>query len=243
MLLSLVVPTYNERQSIGLVIQRATQALLEVTEEFEIVVVDDDSPDETWRVAEDVAKTNLHVRVIRRRHDRDLATAVIAGWKAAGGKLLGVIDGDLQHPPEVLPALLRSILDSNTDIAIASRNVKGGGVSQWRPQRKVIAWVARLLTRLVFPRLLSSVQDPMSGYFVIKRSVVDSVDLKPLGYKILLEVLARGKYETIKEIPYVFEERKLGTSKLGPKQCSDLLFHLWRLSREIRNPRCTQRNF
>jgi len=235
MLLSLVVPTYNERQSIGLLLQRATASLEEITDHFEIIVVDDDSPDRTGQAAEEVAKANPHVRVIRRPNERDLTTAVIAGWNAAKGDILGVIDGDLQHPPEVLPALLKAILDSQTDIAIASRNVKGGGVSQWRPQRKIIAWVARSLARLVFPRLLNSVRDPMSGYFVIKRSVINSVELKPLGYKILLEVLARGKYQTIKEIPYIFEERKMGTSKLGPKQCLDLLIHLWRLSRAIDN--------
>ncbi len=109
-------------------------------------------------------------------------------------------------------------------------------MSQWRPQRKIIAWVARCVARLVFPRLLTSVRDPMSGYFVMKRSVIDSIALKPLGYKILLEVLARGKYRTIKEIPYIFEERKMGRSKLGPKQCLDLLIHLWRLSREVGKP-------
>ncbi len=239
MLLSLVVPTYNELQSIVPLLQRATVALEKVIDQFEIIVVDDDSPDGTWQAAEEVARDNPHLRVLRRRDGRDLATAVIAGWKTAKGELLGVIDGDLQHPPEVLPVLLKSILDSQTDIAIASRNVEGGGVSQWQPQRKIIAWVARSMAHLVFPRLLKSVRDPMSGYFVMKRSVIDSVALKPLGYKILLEVLARGKYQTIKEIPYVFEERKLGKSKLGPKQCLDLLLHLWRLSREIRNSSCS----
>ncbi len=238
MLLSLVVPTYNERQSIVPLLQRATAALQKAVDQFEIIVVDDDSPDGTWQAADEVAKDNPHVKVIRRRGERDLATAVIEGWNTAKGDLLGVIDGDLQHPPEVLPALLKSILDSRTDIAIASRNVAGGGVSQWRPQRKVIAWVARCVARLVFPRLLKSVRDPMSGYFVMKRAVIESVDLKPLGYKILLEVLARGKYRTVKEIPYVFEERKMGKSKLGPKQCLDLLLHLWRLSREIRKSDC-----
>ena len=236
MLLSLVIPTYNERQNIVPLIQRTTTVLNKVLDQFEIIVVDDDSPDGTWQAAEEVAKDNPHVRVIRRRSERDLTTAVIAGWKTAKGEFLGVIDGDLQHPPEVLPVLLKSILESGAEIAIASRNIQGGGVSQWRPQRKVIAWVARSVARLVFPRLLRSVRDPMSGYFVMKRSVIESAVLKPLGYKILLEVLARGEYQTIQEIPYVFEERRMGKSKLGPKQCLDLLIHLWRLSREIGKP-------
>lgn len=236
MLLSLIVPTYNERQSIVPLLQRATAALNKGLDEFEIIVVDDDSPDGTWQAAEEIAKDNPQVRVIRRRNERGLTTAVLAGWSTAKGELLGVIDGDLQHPPEVLPVLLKSFFDPRVDIAIASRNVEGGGVSQWRPQRKVIAWVARSVARLVFPGLLHAVRDPMSGFFILKRAVIDSVVLKPLGYKILLEVLARGKYQTIKEIPYVFEERKMGKSKLGPKQCLDLLLHLWRLAREIRRP-------
>ena len=236
MLLSLIVPTYNERQSIVPLLQRATVALDNGLDDFEIIVVDDDSPDGTWQAAEEVAKDNPHVRIIKRRNERGLTTAVLAGWKTAKGELLGVIDGDLQHPPEVLPVLLKSFFDSRADIAIASRNVEGGGVSEWRPLRQVIAWVARSVAQLVFPGLLSSVRDPMSGFFILKRAVIDSVVLRPVGYKILLEVLARGKYQTIKEIPYVFEERKMGKSKLGPKECFDFLLHLWRLSREIRRP-------
>jgi dolichol-phosphate mannosyltransferase len=236
MLLSLIVPTYNERQSIVPLLQRATAALDNGLDEFEIIVVDDDSPDGTWQAAEEVAKNNPHVRVIRRRSERGLTTAVLAGWRTAKGELLGVIDGDLQHPPEVLPVLLKSFFDSRTDIAIASRNVEGGGVSEWRPLRKVIAWVARSVAQMVFPGLLSSLRDPMSGYFIMKRAVIEPVVLRPLGYKILLEVLARGKYQAIKEIPYVFEERKMGKSKLGPKECFDFLLHLWRLSREIGRP-------
>lgn len=236
MLLSLIVPTYNERLSIVPLLHRATAVLDGGLIEFEIVVVDDDSPDGTWQAAEEVAKDNPHVRVMRRRNERGLTTAVLAGWAIAKGELLGVIDGDLQHPPEVLPMLLDSCLGSQADIAIASRNVPGGGVSEWRPLRKVIAWVARSVARLAFPGLLKSVRDPMSGYFIIKRSVIESVALKPLGYKILLEVLARGKYHSIKEVPYIFEERKMGQSKLGPKQCLDFLLHVWRLSRECPRP-------
>jgi len=231
MLLSLVIPTYNERPSIVPLIQRTTALLEKSLTEFEIIVVDDDSPDGTWQAVQELVQQNGRLKVIRRLDEKDLTTAVVTGWKAAKGNLLGVMDGDLQHPPEVLPVLLKSILDSQADIVIASRNVEGGGVSEWRPARKLIALGARLITVLVLPRVVKSVRDPMSGYFLMKRTVIESVALRPIGYKILLEVLARGKYQTIREIPYLFDERKNGKSKLGPKQCLDFLIHLWRLSR------------
>jgi dolichol-phosphate mannosyltransferase len=232
MLLSLVIPTYNERPSIVPLIQRTTALLEKSLTEFEIIVVDDDSPDGTWQAVQELAQQNGRLKLIRRRDQKDLTTAVVTGWKAAKGNLLAVMDGDLQHPPEVLPVLLKSILDSQVDIVIASRNVEGGGVSEWRPARKLIALGARLITVLVLPRVVQSVRDPMSGYFLMKRTVIESVALRPIGYKILLEVLARGKYQTIREIPYLFDERKNGKSKLGPKQCLDFLIHLWRLSKD-----------
>jgi dolichol-phosphate mannosyltransferase len=232
MLLSLVIPTYNERPSIVPLIQRTTALLEKSLTEFEIIVVDDDSPDGTWQAVQELVQQNGRLKVIRRLDEKDLTTAVVTGWKVARGNLLGVMDGDLQHPPEVLPVLLKSILNSQADIVIASRNVEGGGVSEWRPARKLIALGARLITVLVLPRVVQSVRDPMSGYFLMKRAVIESVALRPIGYKILLEVLARGKYQTITEVPYLFDERKNGKSKLGPKQCLDFLIHIWRLSRD-----------
>ena len=234
MLLSLVIPTYNERPSIVPLIQRTTALLEKSLTEFEIIVVDDDSPDGTWQAVQELVQQNGRLKVIRRLDEKDLTTAVVTGWKAARGNLLGVMDGDLQHPPEVLPVLLKSILNSQADIAIASRNVAGGGISEWRPFRKLIALGARFITVLVLPRVVQSVRDPMSGYFLMKRAVIDSVALRPIGYKILLEVLARGKYQTVTEVPYIFDERKNGESKLGPKQCWDFLIHLWRLWRDRR---------
>jgi len=232
MLLSLVIPTYNERPSIVPLIQRTAVILGKSLTDFEIIVVDDDSPDRTWEAVQELAQQNGCLKLIRRQDQKDLATAVLTGWKAGTGKFLGVMDGDLQHPPEVLPSLLRTMLDSQVDIAIASRNVPGGGVSEWRPFRKLIALGARLITVLVLPKVVQSVRDPMSGYFLMKRAVIESVALRPIGYKILLEVLARGKYQTVTEVPYMFDERKKGESKLGPKQCLDFLIHLWRLWRD-----------
>jgi len=232
LLLSLIIPTYNERQNIIPLIRRVTIALEKVTDDFEIIVVDDDSPDGTWQVGEKLAEENPHLKVIRRQGEKGLATAVVTGWNAAGGEILGVMDGDLQHPPETLPDLLDSILNTHADIAVASRHVEGGGISDWSLIRRAISWGAAALSTLMIPGILWSVRDPMSGYFFIRRSVIESVRLKPEGYKILLEVLGRGKYQTVIEIPYIFEERKEGGSKLGPKQYLEFLFHIARLARD-----------
>lgn len=232
MLLSLIIPTYNERRNIIPSIQSVTIVLGKLIDNFEIIVVDDDSPDRTWQVAEKLAKENSHLRVIRRQGERGLATAVVAGWKLAKGEVLGVMDGDLQHPSGRLPDLLNSILNTNADIVVASRHVDGGGVSEWNLIRRLISWGAASVATLMLPGILRTVRDPMSGYFLIKRSVIESVSLKPEGYKILLEVLARGKYQTIVEVPYVFGERKKGGSKLGPKQYLEFFIHIGRLARE-----------
>jgi dolichol-phosphate mannosyltransferase len=242
MLLSLIIPTYNEKQNIIPLIQQVTLTLEKALDQFEIIVVDDDSPDGTWQAAAQLAKDNPRVKVIRRLHEKGLATAAITGWKAGRGKFLGVMDGDLQHPVEVLPVLLRTILDSHADIVVASRNVDGGGVSEWRPMRRLIGWGARSIAVLLLPGIVKSVRDPLSGYFFMKRTVIESVTLRPVGYKTLLEVLARGKYQAVVEVPYVFEERKNGRSKLGPKQCLDFFIHLWRLRLQQTSKIC-QRHF
>ena len=232
MLFSLIIPTYNERQNIIPLIQRVTFVLDNVIDDFEIIVVDDDSPDRTWQLVEDLTRENPRLRVIRRLDEKGLATSVVVGWKVAKGEILGVMDGDLQHPPESLPDLLNSILSTNAEIVVASRNVTGGGVSEWSLIRRLISWGAAFFATFMLPGMLKAVRDPMSGYFLIKRTVIESVDLKPKGYKILLEVLARGKYQTVTEVPYIFDERKEGGSKLGPRQYSEFLAHINKLAAE-----------
>jgi dolichol-phosphate mannosyltransferase len=236
--LSLIIPTYNECRTITRLIQRVTLALKKVADNFEIIIIDDDSPDGTWQIAEDLAKQNSHLKVIRRQGTKGLSTAVLHGWKAAGGEIIGVMDGDLQHPPETLPELMKSISNTDADIAIASRHVKEGGISEWSIIRRVISRMGSFLTTLILPSIFRSVQDPMSGYFLMKRSVIESVKLRPEGYKILLEVLVRGKYQAIIEVPYIFEKRKEVGSKLGPKQYVEFFVHLGRLAKDTGQIAC-----
>jgi dolichol-phosphate mannosyltransferase len=199
---------------------------------FEIIVVDDDSPDGTWRVAEELALEEPRLRVVRRTGQRGLASAVVLGWRQAKGRLLGVIDADLQHPPETLDELVKMVADGKADVAIASRHRAGAGISEnWSPIRRMVSAGASLMAFLTLPSTLRRVSDPMSGFFTLRREVVDGIELRPTGYKILLEVLGRGRVQSVAEVPFVFAERLEGQSKLGARQYLEYVVHLLRLSR------------
>ncbi|MEH2382319.1 glycosyltransferase [Nostoc sp.] len=227
--LSLVIPTYKERDNIQNVVSILSQLLDEsIPGNYELIVVDDDSPDRTWEIAESLTPEYPQLRVMRRQQERGLSSAVIRGWQAATGSILGVIDGDLQHPPEVLMQLLRSV-EQGADLAVASRHVEGGGVSSWSVVRRFLSRGAQLLGLVILPGVLGRVSDPMSGYFMVRRSAIANATLNPVGYKILLEVIGRGKVDQVAEVGYVFCERKEGESKVTWKQYIDYIHHLVRL--------------
>ncbi|HEY9751959.1 MAG TPA: glycosyltransferase [Coleofasciculaceae cyanobacterium] len=227
--LSLVVPTYNERENVIALVQQLSRLLDDVLPNaYELIVVDDNSPDHTWRVAQDLMADYPQLRVMRRQHEQGLSSAVIRGWQVARGEVLGVIDGDLQHPPESLFQLLKAIWDG-ADLAIASRHVEGGGVSNWSLTRRLLSRGAQLLGLLILPGVVGRVSDPMSGYFLVRRAAIAGYELEPRGYKILLEVLGRGQVGQITEVGYVFQERQEGTSKVSWKQYRDYVLHLAKL--------------
>lgn len=227
--LSLIIPTYNEAKNIEELLRQLTDLLDgPLGGAYELIVVDDDSPDRTWARAEALIPAYPKLRVMRRTGERGLSTAVIRGWQAARGPLLGVIDADLQHPPEVTLALYREI-EQGADLAVASRHVKGGGVSDWSLRRRVLSRGAQALGLLVLPRVVGRVTDPMSGYFMVRRSAIAEKVMSPLGYKILVEVLGRGEIGRISEVGYVFLERSLGESKVTASVYVDYLRHLVRL--------------
>lgn len=228
-MISIVIPTYKEADSIQDVIRRSGTALAQSGEDFELIVVDDNSSDGTAELAEQLS-VEFNVRVLRRPGRQGLATAVVDGWKLANGDLLGVIDADLQHPPEILNALAAALRQSNADLAVASRYIAGGGTSEWEFIRRIISWGATHLAASVLPLKLSAISDPMSGMFVVRAAAIAGADLSPLGYKILLEVLAKGRIEHVVEVPFQFEERMRGSSKLGLRQYAEYLAHLVRLS-------------
>ncbi|MEM6450252.1 MAG: glycosyltransferase [Cyanobacteria bacterium P01_D01_bin.105] len=226
---SLVIPTYNEGKNIGSLIAQLTQLLDDfLPNAYELILVDDDSPDLTWQIAQSLSKDYSQLNVMRRCSERGLSSAVIRGWQVAQGDILGVIDADLQHPPEVLLKLLQSVL-AGADLAVASRHVEGGGVSDWSLVRRFLSRGAQLLGLLVCPSVVGRVSDPMSGYFMVRRSAIAGPKLNPLGYKILLEVIGRGDIDHIAEAGYVFQERESGESKVTWKQYVEYLGHLVRL--------------
>ena len=227
--LSLVLPTYNESKNIREMISRLTPILDEALPgDYEIIVVDDDSPDRTWELSQSLTGEYPQLRVMRRQRERGLSTAVIRGWQAARGELLAVIDADLQHPPEVTAALAREIA-RGADIAVASRHVEGGGVSDWSILRRILSRAAQVIGLLILPGVVGKVSDPMSGFFMLRRTAIEGVELNPLGYKILIEVLGRGRFRWIGEVPYVFQERTRGESKVTGRVYVDYFRHLLRL--------------
>ncbi|ABA20402.1 Glycosyl transferase, family 2 [Trichormus variabilis ATCC 29413] len=226
---SLIIPTYKERDNIENVVKILSQTLDEfIPGDYELIVVDDDSPDMTWEVAHSLTEEYPQLRVMRRQQERGLSSAVVRGWQVARGSVLGVIDGDLQHPPEVLTQLLTKITQG-ADLALASRHVDGGGVSSWSVVRRFLSRGAQVLGLMLLPGVLGRVSDPMSGYFMVRRSSVARATLNPVGYKILLEVIGRGNVKNIAEVGYVFCERQQGESKVTWKQYIDYIHHLVRL--------------
>ncbi|MFM7794025.1 MAG: polyprenol monophosphomannose synthase, partial [Microcystis panniformis] len=174
--------------------------------------VDDDSPDRTWELASKLTPDYPQLRVMRRQGEKGLASAVVRGWQGSRGEILGVIDGDLQHPPEILYNLLETI-EKGADLALASRHVEGGGVSEWSLLRRFLSRGAQILGLILLPEVVGRVSDPMSGYFMVRRQAIAGPILNPTCYKILLEVIGKGRIKTIGEVGYVFQERLEGESK------------------------------
>lgn len=223
-----MIPTYNEAENIAELIRRLSRCLETILPgDYELIVVDDDSPDQTWKIAQALIP-DYPLRVLRRQTEKGLSTAVVRGWQVARGQILGAIDGDLQHPPEVLLPLLSAIAQGS-DLAVASRNVVGGGVSRWNLVRRFLSRGAQLLGLILLPGIVGRVSDPMSGYFLVRRRAIAGRILQPVGYKILLEVLGRGSIAQATEVGYVFQERQEGKSKVTGKQYLEYLRHLLRL--------------
>ncbi|MDD5129886.1 MAG: polyprenol monophosphomannose synthase [Candidatus Omnitrophica bacterium] len=230
--LSLVIPTYNEAANIAVLCQKLINVLNTFPFNCEIIVVDDDSPDSTYKIVEELALQDARIKVFRRTAVRGLAQAVVYGWNNCRGEIIGVMDGDLQHPAELLKTMLNQMLSGQEiDIVIASRYVAGGGILVNSLWQKIRSALAIFLGSIFLPEIFKSVKDPMSGYFILRKEVIAGRKLDPLGYKILLEVLVIGKYRKIAEVPYLFGRRLAGVTKAGLKECLFYLAHLLRLKK------------
>lgn len=225
----LVIPTLNEAGNIPVLLRRIQDALAPLPLDYEIIVVDDDSQDGTAEVVNQHAARDPRTRLVLRKGQRGLAGAVIRGWEATDADLLGVIDADLQHPPEVLPSLLQSILDG-ADVAIASRYVNGNGVGEWNKLRLFISRCSTLATAPL-QRNGTRVKDPLSGFFVVRRACIDGLHLQPEGFKILLEILVKGRIHKAVEVPFHFGNRYSGKSKADVRVALQYFTLLGKLSR------------
>jgi dolichol-phosphate mannosyltransferase len=212
-IVSVVVPTYNERENIDELLSRINESLSGV--DYEVVVVDDNSPDGTAeRVME--LSSKYPVKLVRRAGKLGLSSAILDGVKVCSGDYVVVMDADLQHPPEVIKELLRNA--GRCDIVIASRYVRGGGTAGFPLIRRVISLGATYMARILVPQA-RRVKDPLSGFFLARRELIEGAEVAvPSGYKILLEIISQHDNLKICEVPYVFQSRIRGESKLGKKE-------------------------
>jgi dolichol-phosphate mannosyltransferase len=212
---SIIIPTYNEEDSIQDTIQKISHTLRLTSIPFEIIVVDDNSKDKTESIVTDLILRKYPVSLVTRTKDPGLSQAVIEGFKRAQGEVVAVTDADGSHDISLLPQMYREIKNNNIDIVIGSRYMKGGATKDWPIKRKIISFGATFLGRILFPEIT----DPVSGFFAVKTDlVIHTPSIQPCGYKILLEILGKCRWHNIKEIPYVFQNRKSGESKMKIKQ-------------------------
>lgn len=231
---SLIVPTYNESKNVEPLVTQVAQYLdPQYAGRYEIIVVDDNSPDGTVELVLQLSERFSQVRAMKRVGERGLSTAVIRGWQAARGEILGVMDGDMQHPTSVLVDLLRAA-EAGADVVVASRYVPQGSVGEWGLLRRTMSRGAGSLAALMLPEAVRNVSDPMSGYFLVRRSAIEGIELKPKGYKILLEILARALPPNVVEVPFEFALRQHGETKASWRQLAEyisqlmeLRMHLW----------------
>jgi len=226
----LVIPTLNEAGNIPPVVDRAQAALDPLDIDYEILIVDDDSQDGTAEVVQRHANQDPRIRLLVRKGQRGLAGAVIHGWKNTEANLLGVMDADLQHPPETLPKLLQAMKEG-ADIAVASRYANGNCVGNWNALRR---FISRCTTWATVPLQRSrgvNVKDPLSGFFVVRRECIEGLELQPYGFKILLEILVKGRIQKPVEIPFQFATRHSGKSKADVRVALQYFSLLGKLSR------------
>jgi dolichol-phosphate mannosyltransferase len=219
---TIVVPTYNESANLPLLVERIWKALPGA----EIVVVDDASKDGTADVARKLAE-KFSIRVVERFDERGLSTAVLRGMQEARTEVCVVMNADLSHPPEAIPHLVKAV-EEGADVAVGSRYVPGGDIDEWPLFRRLDFRAGTMLARPLTP-----VRDPMAGFFCLRKSLCAGVSLKPRGFKILLEILARTGTRKTAEVPIHFEDRTAGLSKFSSKERKEFLQQVWTLYRDL----------
>ena len=209
--LALIIPTLCEAENIRGVLNRVRSVLEPVGIGYEILVVDDDSSDGTGEIVSAIALEDPRVRLIVRKGAKGVAGATLLGWENTDASIVGAMDADLQHPPELLPALVAAIL-AGRDVAIGSRYAAGGSLGNWNLPRKLLS-AAALWAAMPVQRKQIRAKDPTAGFFLVRRECIDQIQFQRTGFKLLLDILVRGRIRSIDEIPYTFESRHRGASK------------------------------
>ncbi len=224
---SIVVPTYKEAGGIERLILMLDDVFKRNALDGEIIVVDDNSPDGTGDIVEKLSAAGYPVRCLHRPGKMGLSSGVIDGWKFArpDSEALGAMDADFSHDANIIPKMVDA-LKTGYDLAIGSRYVPGGGIEDWPLARKITSVIAIALAKPLTP-----LRDITSGYFLVRRSAVEGVDLDPIGFKIGLEVISKARYARAVEVPYVFTDRVAGSSKLNQNEILNYLRQLVRIYR------------
>jgi dolichol-phosphate mannosyltransferase len=233
--ISLIAPTYNERDRLPELVRTIFAAFERADLDGELVIVDDNSPDGTGQVADALAR-DFPIRVIHRAGKLGLGTAVVEGFAAAEAEVVGVIDADLSHPPDLVPRMLAVMQTEQADIVIGSRYVPGGGTTNWEMSRVLMSRFACVMARGLTP-----VRDATSGFFIMRRDRARGVTISAGGFKICLELLIRSEPRLVIEVPYVFTGRTVGESKMNMKEAMGYLRQLrelyaYRRSRRLPRP-------
>ncbi|MDE2768642.1 MAG: polyprenol monophosphomannose synthase [Chloroflexota bacterium] len=223
--IAVIVPTYNERGNPGPLVEQVSAALEGAP--FRILFADDSTDDTTGEI-EALARDNPAVSLNHSSSRRGLARAVVDALDGLTEDLVVVIDGDLQHPPNVVPHLVAA-LEAGADVVVASRYVQGGReLGLGGPWRRLVSRGSSRVARMVLPSARRTT-DPLSGFFAFRRSILTDASLQPVGFKILLEVLVRGRVRCVVDVPYTFDRRARATSKASALEGVRFLRHLLRL--------------
>lgn len=216
----MIIPTYNERDRLTELVNALFVAAYASNVNLELVIVDDNSPDGTGKLADELAE-KYPIRVVHRSGKLGLGTAVVAGFGAASAEILGVMDADFSHPPAFVPKMLAVFRATDADVLVASRYVPGGSTPNWPFKRRVLSRAGCLLARG-----LSPIRDAASGFFLIRKDVASGVRIQAGGFKICIELIARGSPRRLVEVPYRFDDRELGESKMSMREASGYLVQL-----------------
>jgi dolichol-phosphate mannosyltransferase len=210
--LTVIIPTYREEENIGAMVREVNRTLADHGIRGEILVVDDSSPDRTIPIVRELMGEIPGLRLVVRTADPGLSQSVVEGFRTARGAVIQVIDADFSHPTALIPTFFQRIREG-ADVVIGSRYTAGGGIGEWPLSRRIISLGATALGRILFPEIT----DPVSGFFAVRREMVEGAPMRPRGYKILMEVLGKGRWTRAVEVPYTFVNRKEGASKLRPR--------------------------